>query len=249
MMNFKVDRASTDRHGINPFNFSWFDLADSEHAPRIPKPHRERLWEFGKHSDYSNLIITPDSIGNKNYIFDELDNMQRVMVSMLTGVAIPSVVLAKMSPDKYRSKTKLAFSHYNNIVKSEFILKTINDKQFRTAIEFALNRGEAFNNLYRAIALLNGGKFRGQSEAEMILWDQCTRLVASIILYYNAYILNHLYLNAKSQAEKDLILALSPGAWIHINMLGYYRFCGLDSSRFLDDWLTKWDWQQALKIG
>ena len=43
MMNFKVDRASTDRHGINPFNFSWFDLADSEHAPRIPKLHRERL--------------------------------------------------------------------------------------------------------------------------------------------------------------------------------------------------------------
>ena len=108
--------------------------------------------------------------------------------------------------------------------------------------------GEAFNNLYRAIALLNGGKFRGQSEAEMILWDQCTRLVASIILYYNAYILNHLYLNAKSQAEKDLILALSPGAWIHINMLGYYQFCGLDSSRFVDDWLTKWDWQQALKV-
>jgi TnpA family transposase len=249
MMDFKVDRASTDRHGINPFNFSWFDLADSEHAPRIPKPHRERLWGFGKHSDYSNLIITPNSIANKNYIFDEWDNMQRVMVSMLTGVAIPSVVLAKMSPDKYRSKTKLAFSHYNNIVKSEFILKTINDKQFRTAIEFALNRGEAFNNLYRAIALLNGGKFRGQSEAEMILWDQCTRLVASIILYYNAYILNHLYLNAKSQAEKDVILALSPGAWIHINMLGYYRFCGLDSSRFVDDWLTKWNWQQALKVG
>ena len=112
-----------------------------------------------------------------------------------------------------------------------------------------LHRGEAFNNLYRAVALLNGGKFRGQSEAEMMLWDQCSRLVAAIILYYNAYILNHLYINAKSQAEKDLILALSPGAWIHINLLGYYRFCGLESSQFVDEWLSKWDWQQALKVG
>jgi len=117
------------------------------------------------------------------------------------------------------------------------------------AIECALNRGESFNGLYRAIALLNGGKFRGQSETEMILWDQCSRLVAAIILYYNAYILNHLYVNAKTQAEKDVIVALSPGAWIHINMVGYYRFRGLDASRFVDQLLEKWNWQEALRIG
>ena len=48
---------------------------------------------------------------------------------------------------------------------------------------------------------------------------------------------------------EPLILALSPGAWIHINMLGYYRFCGLESARFVDDWLSKWDWQRDLKVG
>lgn len=249
MRNIKIDRTSTDKHGMNPFNFALFDFTDSDFAPRIPKMHRETLWGFGKHSDYENLIINPHKIANKNHIIDDWDNMQRMMVSMLTGVAIPSVVIAKMSPDKYRSKTKLAFTHYNHIVRSEFILRAISDKQFRIAIECALNHGEAFNNLYRSVALLNGGKFRGQSEVEMILWDQCSRLVSAIILYYNAYILNHLYLNAKSQQEKNVILALSPGAWIHINMLGYYRFCGLESNRFLDDWLSKWDWQQALKVG
>jgi len=175
--------------------------------------------------------------------------MQRIVASMLTGDAIPHVVIGKMSSDKYRSKTKLAFSHYNHIMRSEFILRCINDKRFRWAIECSLNRGEAFNNLYRAIALLNGGKFRGQSESEMMLWDQCSRLVASIILYYNTYILNHLYVNAKTQAERDIILALSPGAWVHINMIGYYKFCGLDSSRVIEQLLAKWDWQQALRVG
>ena len=65
--------------------------------------------------------------------------------------------------------------------------------------------------------------------------------IAAVILYYNTYILNYLYLNAKTQAEKDLILALSPGAWVHINMLGYYQFCGLESSKFIDQWLAKWN--------
>ena len=56
-------------------------------------------------------------------------------------------------------------------------------------------------------------------------------------------------MNAKTQAEKDAIIAFSPGAWVHINMVGYYRFCGLDSGWFIDQMLEKWDWQQALKIG
>ena len=173
--------------------------------------------------------------------------MLRMVVSILTGDAIPSVVITKMSSQKYRSKTKLAFTHYNNIVRSEFILQYINDKNFRRAIERALNRGEAYNNLYRAITLLNGGKFRGQSETEMMIWHQCSRLVAAVILYYNAYILNYLYVNAKTQEEKELILALSPGAWEHINLLGYYQFCGLKSAQFIDEWLAKWDWQQSVK--
>ena len=173
--------------------------------------------------------------------------MLRMVVSILTGDAIPSVVITKMSSQKYRSKTKLAFTHYNNIVRSEFILQYINDKNFRRAIERALNRGEAYNNLYRAITLLNGGKFRGQSETEMMICHQCSRLVAAVILYYNAYILNYLYVNAKTQEEKELILALSPGAWEHINLLGYYQFCGLKSAQFIDEWLAKWDWQQSVK--
>lgn len=246
---FKLERASTDRHGMNPLNFALFDLTGVEFAPRIPKMHNETMWGFGRRDEYNNLIITPDKIIKKDYIIDDWDNMQRMVASMLTSEAIPSVIIGKMSSRNYRSKTKLAFSHYNHIVRSNFILRCINDKRFRWAIECALNRGEAFNNLYRAIALLNGGKFRGQSEAEMMLWDQCSRLVAEIILYYNAYILNHMYVNSKTQAEKDLIIALSPGAWVHINMIGYYRFCGLDNSRFIDEILTKWDWQQALKNG
>lgn len=164
--SFKLERASTDRHGMNSLNFALFDLTDIDFAPRIPKMHNETLWGFGKHEEYTDFIISPDKIIRKDYIIEDWDNMQRMLVSMLTGEAIPSVIVSKMSSGNYRSKTKLAFAHYNHIVRSNFILRCINDMRFRWAIECALNRGEAFNNLYRAIALLNGGKFRGQSEAD-----------------------------------------------------------------------------------
>jgi TnpA family transposase len=247
---FKLERVSTDKHGMNTFNFGLFDLIDQVFAPRIPKPHNETLWGFGQHKDYRDLIIRPDKMINKNHIINHWDDdMLRMVVSILTGDAIPSIVIGKMSSQKYRSKTKLAFTHYNHIVRSEFILQYINDKNFRRSIECALNRGEAYNNLYRAITLLNGGKFRGQSETEMMIWNQCSRLVAAVILYYNAYILNYLYVKAKTQEEKELIIALSPGAWEHINLLGYYQFCGLEGAQFIDQLLAKWNWQQSIKNG
>ena len=246
---FNLDYLSTDKHGMNGFNFGLFDFTDQLHAPRIPKMHNQTLWGFGQHSEYNDLIIKPDKIINRHYVVDEWDGMQRMVVSMLTGEAIPSIVIAKMSSQKYRSKTKLAFTHYNHIVRSEFILNCIDDNNFRRAIERALNRGEAYNNLYRAKTLLNGGKFRGQSETEMMIWDQCTRLVAAIILYYNAYILNYLYQHAKTREEKEWIIALSPGAWVHINLLGYYQFYGLQNSKFIDEWLDKLAREQFVKNG
>ena len=246
---FDVDIASTDKHGTNAFNFALFDFIDLLFAPRIPKPHNETLWGFGQHQQYNDFHIRPDKIANPNTILNGWDEMLRMLVSMLTGEASPSTVIGKMSSKHYRSKTKLAFSHYNNIIRTEFILRYINEPEFRRAIECALNRGESFNNLYRAITLLNGGKFRGQSEVEIVIWDACTRLIASVILYYNTYILNELYVNAKSEEEKTFILRFSPGAWTHINMLGYYQFLGLENSRFIDDRLKKWEWQRNFKFG
>lgn len=58
-----------------------------------------------------------------------------------------------------------------------------------------------------------------------------------------------MYVNSKTDAEKNLLIALSPGAWVHINMVGHYRFCGLGSDRVIDQAIAKWNWQQALKIG
>ena len=120
----------------------------------------------------------------------------------------------------------------------------MHDPEFRRAILVALNRGEAFNNLYRAITVLRKGELRGQSEIEMEIWNQCTRLIASIILYYNTYILNSLYIRINDPVEKAFIASLSPGAWIHVNLLGYYQFCGQFSSELVDRWIKQWDWRK-----
>ena len=130
-------------------------------------------------------------------------------------------------------------------MRSQFLLKYLHDTEFRRAILIALNRGEAFNNLYRSITVLRKGELRGQSDVEMEVWNQCTRLISSIILYYNTVILNKVYENARNDEERGYLVGLSPGAWVHIPMLGFYQFRVKSDDDFLDQWIRNWDWRSA----
>lgn len=236
---------STDMHGINSLNFGLFDLTDLLLAPRIPKPHHETFWGFGKASDYDGYIVRPEKFIREPLLEKEWNNVQWFVSSLLTGDTNPSTIIRKISAKEYTSKTKLALVHYNNIVKSQFLLSFIHDPELRRAVLIALNRGEEYNKLYRAITVYNRGKLKGKSEIEMEIWHQCTRLISCIILYYNTYILNNLYLNAKDDAEKNFITNISPCAWEHVNLLGYYQFCGKFSDAILDEWIKKWDWRNV----
>lgn len=242
----KPDHISTDKHGTNAFNFGLFDLTDLVFAPRIPKPHRQIFWGFGDAKDYDGLIIKPTKFINENFLVNEWDNIQCLVSSLLAGEGSPSILISKLSSKNYRSDTKKAFVEYNHIVRSQFLLEYLHDPAFRRAILIALNRGEAFNNLYRAITVLNKGELRGLNEIEMEIWNQCTRLISSIILYYNIYILNSLYQSTHDEVEKAFLISLSPGAWVHINMLGYYQFYRKFSGEWLDHWIKQWNWRQSI---
>jgi len=45
-------------------------------------------------------------------------------------------------------------------------------------------------NRLRAISYVNSGKFRAKTEAEQQIWNECSRLIASAIIYYNTLLLS-----------------------------------------------------------
>ena len=243
----KPKKVSTDKHGTNALNFGLFDFTDMIFAPRIPKPHRETIWSFGSAKDYEGMIIKPTKFVDEQLLIEEEDNIRHLVASLLTGDSRPSTIIRKLSSKYYRSKTKEAFVQYNNIVKSQFLLLYLHNPEFRRAILVALNRGEEYNGLYRAITLLKKGELRGGNEIEMEIWHQCTRLISTIMLYYSSYILNSLYLTAKDDEERKFLIRASPCARTHINLLGYYQFCDLLDGGLLDQWIKLWDWKQQLK--
>ena len=110
---------------------------------------------------------------------------------------------------------------------SIYMLKFIDDVQIRQNVRRSLNRGEAYHKLRRAIANVNGGKFRGKNDKEIDVWNECARLMANCMIYYNAKILNTLLEDMQNVGNDKLIETfkyISPVAWININLYGYYKF-------------------------
>ncbi|MBY0282107.1 MAG: Tn3 family transposase [Alphaproteobacteria bacterium] len=243
----KPTRISTDKHGMNGFNFTLYDFIEMIYAPRIPKPHREVLWGFGKAEDYEGLLIKPTKFVDEQLLIEEEDNIKRLMVSFLTGHASPSVVIQKLSSKEFSSKTKAALIQYNNLEKSKFILQTIHDPALRYTITLMLNRGESYNNLYRSITIFNDGELRGKNEIEMETWNQCTRLIAAIVHYYNTYAINRIHEQAIDDEEKKFLEGLSCTAWGHILFLGFFQFFKEAPKNWLEDCLNQWDWKKSSK--
>ena len=79
----------------------------------------------------------------------------------------------------------------------------------------------------RAISYVNSGKFRVKTEAEQQIWNECSRLIANAIIYYNTLLLSRVYehkLAANDQNAIEILKGISPVAWRNVNLIGNFDF-------------------------
>jgi hypothetical protein len=106
-------------------------------------------------------------------------------------------------------------------------LDYIDSPPLRQHVQRALNRGENYHQLRRAISYANFGKLRFKTEHEQQLWGECARLLTNCIIYYNAVLLSQLIAHKERIGDAlgaALLTQVSPVAWQHINFYGRYEF-------------------------
>jgi hypothetical protein len=98
--------------------------------------------------------------------------------------------------------------------------------ELRQSVQKALNRGEAYHRLRRAVAFVNG-RFSVQTEVEQQVWNECSRLITNAVIYYNTALLSRVYEQKQAvndQAAMDAIKGMSPVAWQHVHLIGKFEF-------------------------
>ena len=220
---------STDTHGTNKANFLTLHVFGYKFAPRYSNLFEkvtESLYGFKHPSKYKGLIKPIRKINTK-LIISEWGNIQRILVSLALKTTTQSIIMGKLSAYTRKNKTRQAIWEYDSIFRSLHLLELIDFPQTRRNIQKALNRGEGYHQLKRAVAFANFGKLRFKTEYEQKIWGECSRLITNCIIFYNTTILSELLLHKKQRGDFDganQLKNISPVAWQHINFYGRYEF-------------------------
>jgi TnpA family transposase len=213
----------------NQLNFLLLHTIDKLFAPRYRSlsAKTQSIISCGELAQFNDLLIKPNRVFNEKLVRDEEDNIQHIIASLLSGDTNQSTIVRKLSSAGYKSRTKEALWEMNAALMTEHLLTYINDVNFRQAIQGGLCRGEAYHQLRRTIEKINGKHFRGTSDIQMATWNECARLLANCVIYYNAVILNELKEESDSRGyveRSHKLIRFSPAGWSHINFQGRYIF-------------------------
>lgn len=231
-----------DTHSINQLQFTLL-LLGKKFTPHLKKI-RDKAYgiiTFQEPKIYEKGLIRPTKQLRQEMIEEDWDSLQHILASMLMGHTSHSVVVSKLSSHKRGSKTQQALREYNKILESMHTLKFIDDPQYRQAIRSTLNRIEGYHQLLSKIGGVHGGKFRGSTENELRIWNECCSLIANVVIYYNVLILSQIYQMQEKQGNLqtlEFIKRLSPIAWRHIILDGYYQFRNIAGTIDLEQMLA-----------
>jgi hypothetical protein len=109
-------------------------------------------------------------------------------------------------------------------------LRYLRDPQLQRNVHRSQNRIESYHQLRSAIAQVGGKKeLTGRTDIEIEISNQCARLIANVVIYYNSAILSRLLTRYEGDGAAKALAVLkkiSPAAWRHIHLNGHYTFRG-----------------------
>jgi TnpA family transposase len=222
---------STDTHGTNHVNFALLHVFGYQFAPRYKDIYdkvRTGLYGFKHPNHYDdNLLLKPIRKAQKSLVISEWDNMVRIFLSLALKTTTQSIIVSKLSSYARKNRTKRALWEFDNILRSLYLLYYIDSLTLRRNVQRAIGRGEAYNQLRRAVSFANFGALRFRTEGDQQIWGECSRLLTNCIIYYNAVILSRLLetkLSNVDEPQAQRLARVSPIAWRHVNFQGRYNF-------------------------
>lgn len=226
----KSDIHSTDTHGYSEAIFATTHLLGISYAPRIKNLKKQRLYGFkdwDKETINSWRIKLSQSV-SEAFIIEQWDEILRFIVTIKLKEATASDIFRRLNSYSKQHKLYQALKRFGQIIKTDFILRYLDDVDLRQAIEKQLNKVELANGLTRAVAVGNPREFVQTEKEQQEIAEACNRLIKNSIICWN-----YLYLTKKLIQFKDLeqketlkkaIQTHSVLCWEHINLLGEYDF-------------------------
>ncbi len=179
---------------------------------------------------YKKCLVRPVGQIDRQAIVEEKENIDQIVATLSLKEMMQGTLIRKLCTYTQPNPTRRAIFEFDKLIRSIYTLRYLRDPQLQRNIHRSQNRIESYHQLRSVIAQIGGKKeLTGRTDIEIEISNQCARLIANAIIYYNSAILSRLLIRyEKSQNAKalDVIQKISPAAWRHVYMNGHYTFRG-----------------------
>jgi TnpA family transposase len=221
-----------DMHSVNKANFAilhWFGLRFEPRFTDLEEQLKE-LYCADDPALYEKCLVRPIGQIDRQAIVDEKANIDQIVATLGLKEMTQGTLIRKLCTYTAPNPTRRAIFEFDKLIRSLYTLRYLRDPQMQRNVHRSQNRIESYHQLRSAIAQVGGKKeLTGRTDIEIEISNQCARLIANAIIYYNSAILSRLL--TKYEASQDakalvLIKKISPAAWRHIHLNGHYTFRG-----------------------
>lgn len=226
----KSDIHSTDTHGYSEAIFASTHMLGFSYAPRIKNLKKQALYIFksNKKMTRAEWKITPDKYVNRIIIEECWDDILRLIATIKLKETTASDIFRRLNSYSKQHRLYQALKAFGQIIKSDFILRYLDDVELRQAIEKQLNKVELANRFTRAVAVGNPRDFTQGNKEEQEIAEACNRLIKNAIICWNYLFLSQKLERMSEPIQKEKLLSAiathSVISWAHTNMLGEYDF-------------------------
>ncbi len=226
----KSDIHSTDTHGYSEAIFAATHLLGFSYAPRIKNLKKQALYIFKsrRKTDHPDWKIRPDKYINRDIIQECWDDILRLIVTIKLKETTASDIFRRLNSYSKQHLLYQALKAFGQIIKSDFILRYVDDVELRQAIEKQLNKIELANRFTRAVAVGNPREFTQGDKEEQEIAESCNRLIKNAIICWNYLYLSQKLARMKEPDQKEKLLSAIAShsiiCWEHMNLLGEYDF-------------------------
>jgi TnpA family transposase len=216
---------TSDTHGYTEHMFGLCALLGIRFMPRIKDLADQTLSRIDRDADYGALQPLLRGRINTGLVLEQWDQLVRLAASLKDRLTPAHVVMQRLANATTSDRLASALSQLGRLMKTQHILRYIEDAPYRDAIQLQLNRGEFRHILAKRLFFANQGGFRAGDYEEVMNKASCLSLLSNAVLVWNTVQIARIVeqLRAGGHEVRDADLArVSPLAHAHVVPNGSY---------------------------
>ncbi|HJY83302.1 MAG TPA: Tn3 family transposase, partial [Candidatus Binatia bacterium] len=199
-------------------------------APRLANLKHRQLYAFRSRRDYERLgyQLLPDAYVRLPLVIPQWEEILRFIATIKLKETTASQLFRRLNSYSKHHPLYQALKEFGKILKSEFLLRFIDDLGLRQAIEKQLNKGENGHQFSRAVGFGHNQEFLQGEKIEQEIAEGCRRLIKNAIVCWNYLYLTQQILAEPNETRRQAMLTAvqhgSVSSWRHVNLYGEYDF-------------------------